>query len=76
MNIKYYIIMLYIIYITLKQLLNNVGLRIALRIQRPPDSIKANQYEDLNLEEEIRIVQLKVQNYFPKILRLKSRFDF
>ena len=65
MNIKYYIIMLYIIYITLKQLLNNVGLRIALRIQRPPDSIKANQYEDLNLEEEIRIVQLKVQNNFP-----------
>ena len=52
-------------YKTLKQLLNNVGLRIALRIQRPPDSIKANQYEDLNLEEEIRIVQLKVQNYFP-----------
>ena len=65
MNIKYYIITLYIIYITLKQLLNNVGLRIALRIQRPPDSIKANQYEDLNLEEEIRIVQLKVQNNFP-----------
>ena len=76
MNIKYYIITLYIIYITLKQLLNNVGVRIALRIQRPPESIKANQYEDLNLEEEIRIVQLKVQNYFPKILRLKSRFDF
>ena len=50
--------MLYIIYITLKQLLNNVGVRIALRIQRPPDSIKANQYEDLNLEDEDDCEQL------------------